>query len=302
MPLRQPHLDALSHHPINFLEPADLPGDQPRRHRARRLPQAGDRPDSRRRADRPSHGRAHTIRSGPRSSPGTRSRRARSGFRQRSRPGGSSRASTCSGSRAHGGGELPASGTHPHEPVSRRRPGSSTTSGRQKPSYRSFRFPFVTQRKSKSKVSVWSMPPGSGTLKTTTTRAKGLADLEAGPGAQRQGDDDHDPPPRPRLAARKPARRYQPRLAPALIRRSATQTQVHGPRSGIRALSFPHLASLATSGGRGLFSEEGGLGRSGAAPARTPKRKASAANGPRRRSNRSDARLRGVQTAQLPDQ
>jgi hypothetical protein len=54
-------------------------------------------------------------------------------------------------------------------------------SGGQKPAYRAFRFPFVTQRKSKSEVSVWSMPPGSGTLKLQRRGRKGWRTLKRVP-------------------------------------------------------------------------------------------------------------------------
>jgi Cellulase (glycosyl hydrolase family 5) len=50
--------------------------------------------------------------------------------------------------------------------------------GRKKPSYTSFRFPFVTHRRSKSRVGVWGKAPQSGTLKIQARAKKGWRTLE----------------------------------------------------------------------------------------------------------------------------
>jgi hypothetical protein len=53
--------------------------------------------------------------------------------------------------------------------------------GRKKPSYTSFRFPFVTHRQSKSRVGVWGKAPQSGTLKIQARAKKGWRTLEQMP-------------------------------------------------------------------------------------------------------------------------
>jgi hypothetical protein len=54
----------------------------------------------------------------------------------------------------------------PSQPISRwATSGIFFHDGSAKPSYRSFRFPFVTHRRSKSKVGVWSKAPASGVLR-----------------------------------------------------------------------------------------------------------------------------------------
>ena len=51
-------------------------------------------------------------------------------------------------------------------------------SGKKKPSYRSFRFPFVTHRKSKKRVGLWGKAPESGKLKVQVKRRNGWRTIE----------------------------------------------------------------------------------------------------------------------------
>jgi hypothetical protein len=53
--------------------------------------------------------------------------------------------------------------------------------GRKKPSYTSFRFPFVTQRRSKDRVGVWGKAPESGTLKVQKRISSGWRTLDTLP-------------------------------------------------------------------------------------------------------------------------
>jgi hypothetical protein len=53
--------------------------------------------------------------------------------------------------------------------------------GRKKPSYTSYRFPFVTHRRSKDRVGVWGMAPESGTLKIQARAKKGWRTLDTLP-------------------------------------------------------------------------------------------------------------------------
>jgi hypothetical protein len=53
--------------------------------------------------------------------------------------------------------------------------------GRKKPSYTSFQFPFVTHRRAKSRVSVWGKAPQSGTLKVQKRAKKGWRTLRKMP-------------------------------------------------------------------------------------------------------------------------
>jgi hypothetical protein len=53
--------------------------------------------------------------------------------------------------------------------------------GGKKPSYTSYRFPFVTHRRSKDRVGVWGMAPESGTLKIQARAKKGWRTLDTLP-------------------------------------------------------------------------------------------------------------------------
>ena len=160
------NFDVLAHHPINTAGGPDEGRSQPRRRLDRRL-QARPPSAARRRARR--HGAGRTAPAlGHRGLVGEQSagRLPRPVARH---PGQfSSRPSTCSGSRAHRRCSTSRFATSPttlEHPLATIQSGIYLRDWTPKPSAQAFAFPFVTERRSKTKVFAWGKSPEAGTLR-----------------------------------------------------------------------------------------------------------------------------------------